>query len=180
MSGGTRFRLASIVIAALVCANQIAATQERPQLHTNEAYMEDITRATKLAVDEPMAVFDFVFGSLPEQVKVYPTENYYYFTFIHSGVGYSGNIRLELDERGGMSVHFFYNEDVSTWRDEPPSWHVMLNASNDVAVEKIERFIYRITHHGKSVVFALNDLSQVTPPASAIGPDEKFLGPIFD
>src|SRR5207244_3797180 len=137
MSMGKRFRLVGSITAALVAAGQIAVAQERPQLHTNEAYMEEVTRATELAVDDPMAVFDFVFGSLPEGVKIYPTENYYYFTFIHSGVAYSGNIRLELNERGGITVHFFYNEDLSPWRDETPSWHMVLNESNGVTVEKI-------------------------------------------
>jgi hypothetical protein len=34
--------------------------------------------ASELAINDPMAVFDFAFGSLPARVKVYPTENYYY------------------------------------------------------------------------------------------------------
>ncbi len=29
-------------------------------------------------------------------------------------------------------------------------------------------------------MFELNDLSKVVPPAHAIGPDEKYLGPVFD
>ena len=35
-------------------------------------------------------VFAFVLGQLPERVQVYPTENYYYFGFIHNGVRYQG------------------------------------------------------------------------------------------
>ncbi len=40
--------------------------------------------------------------------------------------------------------------------------------------------IYRLSYGGKSVIFALNDLSQVKPPAGALAPAEKFIGPIFD
>ena len=50
---------------------------------TNQAYVEEVTRPTTLDVDDPMAVFGFVLAQLPERVKVYPTENYYYFGFIH-------------------------------------------------------------------------------------------------
>ena len=32
----------------------------------------------------------------------------------------------------------------------------------------------------KSVVFALNDLSQVKPPAAALAPGDQFIGPVFD
>ena len=35
-------------------------------------------------------------------------------------------------------------------------------------MEKIERFLYRITYAGRSVLFALNDLSQAKPPANAL------------
>lgn len=180
MAVGKRAWLVSALVAATIAATQTTIAQERPQLRTNEAYLNEVTRATKLAIDDPMAVFDWIFASLPDRVKVYPTENYYYFTFVHGGVGYSGNIRLELDERGGMTAHFYYGEDLSLARDDVPSWHLVLDQSKEVTLEKLERLIYRMTFHGKSVAFALNDLSQVKPPETALGPDEKFIGPIFD
>jgi hypothetical protein len=37
-----------------------------------------------------------------------------------------------------------------------------------------------VSHGGKSVTFELNDLSNVRPPPGVFGPDEVFLGPIFD
>jgi hypothetical protein len=37
-----------------------------------------------------------------------------------------------------------------------------------------------VSYGAKSVEFALNDLSHVKPPPSVLGPDEKFIGPIFD
>jgi hypothetical protein len=49
-----------------------------------------------------------------------------------------------------------------------------------VLVERMDRLLYRVSHKGKTVVFALNDLSEVKPPPSIIGPDEKYLGPVFD
>jgi len=113
-------------------------------------------------------------------VKVYPTENYYYFTFIHGGTPYAGNIRIELGEGDKVTVHFVYYEDLSEWRQDSPLTHVVLDSSRGVGVEKIERLVYRISYGGKNVVFALNDLSQVKPPAGALSRDEKFIGPIFD
>jgi hypothetical protein len=173
---------AKAIVAALastiVCA--MAQDVQRPRLTTNQAYVEEVMRATTLAINDPMAVFDFVFGNLPERVKVYPTENYYYFTFVHNGVGYAGNIRIEPEDGGGVKVHFVYYEDMSPWRDETPSWHVFLDASKGVTVERIEPLVYRISHREKTVVFALNDLSQVVLPAAVLAPNETFIGPIFD
>jgi hypothetical protein len=151
-----------------------------PKLHTNEAYVEEVTQAPTLAVNDPMAVFAFVLNSLPDRVKVYPTENYYYFTFMHVGAPYAGNIRIELGDGDKVTVHFAYYQDGSEWHQDSPLTHVVLDSSRGVSVDKLERLVYRLSYGGKSVVFALNDLSQVKPPAGALAPGEKFIGPIFD
>jgi hypothetical protein len=49
-----------------------------------------------------------------------------------------------------------------------------------VNVEKLASLTYRVSYSGKTVVFELNDLSKVKPPPSSLGPDEAYLGPIFD
>ena len=168
--------MALALLAGLVPAAQAAAAQdeELPRLRTNEQYVEEAARPTQLAVDDPMAVFAFVFDSLPDRVKVYPTENYYYFTFINAGIPYAGNIRIEPHERD-VAVHLAYYEDTSEWREETDLKHIVLDASRGVTLEKVER-----SFNGKQVDFALNDLSAVKPPPGSIAADEKFIGPIFD
>ena len=168
------------VMATLTAASEAARGQQRPTLHTGESYVEEVTRATTLKVDDPMEVFSFVLGSLPDRVKVYPTENYYYFSFFHNGTRYAGNIRIEPNDSGGQTVHFTYYQDAEEWHEEVKWTHIVLDAAHNVNVEKLDRLVYRISYQGKSVVFALNDLSGVKPPAQAIGSDEKFIGPIFD
>jgi hypothetical protein len=77
-------------------------------------------------------------------------------------------------------VHFAYYEDLAEWRDEGPVTHVVLGDEQGVGVEKLGPLAYRVTYGRKSVEFDLNDLSQVTPPPGVLGPDETYLGPIFD
>jgi len=171
----------AIVVLAGSAGFAKAQSPEHPRLHTNEAYVEDVTRATTLAITDAMEVFAFVLASLPDRVKVYPTENYYYFRFVHAGTPYAGNIRLDPLERDEGKVQFSYYPDLTEWQDKMEGdTYVVLDASRGVAVEQLERLVYRISYRNKSVVFALNDLSHVKPPAGALGPDEKFLGPIFD
>lgn len=174
--------LAAVALAAAAALASAAAAENSglPQIHTNEAYVDEVSRDTSLNTADPMAVFAFVFNSLPDRVKVYPTENYYYFSFVHHGVPFDGNLRLDASERDEGKIHFAYSEDITDWRGETPLTHLLLDASHGVGVEKVERFLYRVTYKGKSVLFALNDLSQVKPPASALGPDDRFVGPIFD
>src|SRR5215210_1506506 len=141
------------LIAALAFAlmSEPARAQEPPQLQTNQSYVEDVTRATTLNVDDPMAVFGFVLSQLPERVKVYPTENYYYFGFMHNGIRYAGNVRLDASNRDDGKADFAYFEDTSQWYDDAPVKHLVLDGSRDVSIEKVERLVYRVTYQGKSV-----------------------------
>ena len=167
-------------ILAIAATSAAAAQPAVPTLQTNQAYVEEVTRPTALKVDDPMAVFGFVMAQLPERVTVYPTENYYYFGFIRNGIRYAGNIRLDASNRDDGKTSFGYFEDTAQWFDESGVKYRVLDSSHGVTVEKVEPLVYRVSYQGKSVVFALNDLSRVKPPAGALGPDEKFIGPIFD
>ena len=168
-------------VAAGLAAAAMPASAGTLQLHTNEAYVEEVSRTGTLAIGDPLAVFAAVFGALPDRVKVYPTENYYYFAFAHAGLRYAGNIRLDTSDRDRGIVHFGYFEEQSDWSAEDSDVsHVALDATKGVTVEKQEPLVYKVSYGGKSVVFALNDLSGVTPPAAALAPDERFIGPIFD
>lgn len=170
------------VLSGLVMAGGMAAAQDgaRPRLYTNEAFVEDATRATSLPLNDIPAMLAFVLGSLPDSVNVYPTENYYYFSFYHNATRYAGNIRLDASDRDEGKLHFAYYEDLAEWKEQSPVQYQRLDKSNGVTVEKVERLVYRVTYGEKSVVFRLNDLSAVKPPASIMGPDETYLGPVFD
>ena len=73
-----------LAMVALATSVGTAATQnaEVPRLETNQSYLEEVMRTATLSINDPIAVFAFVLGSLPDRVKVYPTENYYYFAFV--------------------------------------------------------------------------------------------------
>ena len=180
MTAASRARLA--VIAALLGApvSQSPAADAQPRLHTHQAYIEEVTRPAELDVGDPMAVFAFVINSLPDRVKVYPTESYFYFSFISGGVPYAGNIRLDASNRDDGKVSFAYFEKTTGWRDETPGKYRLLDESNGVVLQRLDRFVYRLSFRDKQVVFELNDLSQVKPPAAAIAPGETYIGPIFD
>jgi len=167
-----------LLFAAAMGLVSTAAAQDAPTLQTNQAYVDDLARPTTLDVTDLMAVFGFVWAKLPERVKVYPTENYYYFGFFHNGIRYAGNIRLDASNRDDGKVIFAYFEDTSQWFENSEVKYRILDSSQRVSVERAEPFLYRVSYRGKSVTFALNDLRGVKPPA--LGPDEAYLGPIFD
>ena len=167
--------------AAMMACSAAAQGTKLPQLQTNEAYVAEVTtRTQKLAIDDPMAVFAYVLGSLPDRVKVYPTENHYYFSFDLNGTRYAGNIKIDAYLRAQGKVEFSYYEDRGPWLEDAEAKAVTLDATRGVMVEKVEPLAYRLTYRNKSVVFSLNDLSQAKPPAAALAPDDQFIGPVFD
>ena len=164
---------------SLACATvHVTGAAAAPGLVTNQSYVEGVMQSDDVAVGDLMAVFAFVFEALPARVKVYPTEDYYYFKFIGRGVTYGGNIRLENGTRDEGKVHFSFGVESTDEADE--GTHKLLGAADGVTVEKVDRFAYRVAFRGKTVMFELNDLSTVTPPAQMLTSDERYIGPIFD
>ena len=174
--------LALIAALFVPCAAtaQNSQTAQLPTLHLNQTYVDEATRPCSLDVKDLKAVFAFVFGSLPDHVKIYPTENYFYYTFICNGVPYDGNIRLDASNRDEGKVIFAYAEDLEGWRSDTPGQHGILDAADGVQLEKVQPLLYRMTYQRKTVEFALNDLSEARPPASALAPDEDYIGTTFD
>jgi hypothetical protein len=172
-------RLLAVVFFVMM-GGVVSAQRDPPKLNLHQNYIETVLRPATLDVKDPLAVFAFVLNSLPDQVKVYPTENYFYFTFDLNGSPYAGNIRLDASDRDQGKVQFGYFEQSSGWRDDPPGEFRVFDATNGVKLEKLERFRYRLSYKDKSVIFELNDLSQVKPPANALSPKEEFIGPVFD
>ncbi len=151
-----------------------------PRLHTNQSYIEDVRRRPTLDIHDPMSVFSFILSKLPSEVRVYPTENYYYFTFFFRGVSFAGNLRLAADDRDNGNIHFIYFRDYTGWFSEEAGQYRVLNGSSGVKVEKLESLAYRVSYRGLSVVFRLNDLSDVAPPKNTLRDGETFIGPVFD
>jgi hypothetical protein len=167
-------------MAATSVALSADAGSTLPKLKTNQVYVETVTQPTELDIENPMSVFKFVHGNLPKQVTVYPTENYYYFSFIHKGHEYAGNLRLDASDRDKGVVNFAYFQKYTEWRSGDDPYYKLLGAQDGVSVKKAGRLAYDIAYKGRSVRFNLVDLSNVKPPESKLGKNEKYIGPVFD
>jgi hypothetical protein len=170
-----------VFLSAFITSPQAIASSKFPHVDTNQAYIEEAMRRDTLGMEDPIAAFALVFEALPSEVKIYPTENYFYFRFIYNGVPYAGDIRFDPRTRDEGKVEFGFYKELTGWYFQlDKSSVLLLGASHGVVVEKIRTLAYRVTFRDKKVDFILNDLSTFVPPTGAVGPDEKFLGPIFD
>jgi hypothetical protein len=185
---GVFFAIAIVIFAVAFASSLAALKHERsavgavkPLLATNErAIAEALKPVDGLAINDPKAVFAYVLESLPARVKVYPTENYYYFNFLHGGVAYAGNLRLDASDRDSGKLHFAYFRRQTPWMGASAVTHLLLDSSHGVEVQKIGALAYRVQTPAASVVFELNDLSGLTPPPENLIAGERYLGPVFD
>lgn len=182
------FRLdATLRLVLSVCTGFAVSSPARaeqapplPRLFTHQSFVEDALHRTSLPIEDTKAVFAYVLGALPDRVKVYPTENYFYFRFVHNSVQYAGNIRLATENRDDGFVHFAYSIDFAEYKEQDKVHYQLFGPKDAVKVEKLAALVYRVSLGDKSVVFELNDLSKVAPPLHAVGPDERYIGPVFD
>jgi len=133
-----------------------------------------------LKLDDVKSVFRLVLGSLPAKVKVYPTENYYYFYFYHDGIKYAGNFRFDIEDRDKGLVHFNYFKDFTLWQRDESDFNALYGAKDGVEVKQAGKLAYEVGFEGKKVLFELNDLSNVKPPEGVVQPNETYIGPMMD
>ena len=175
-----KFSCIMVWAALMLSAPPISASVEFPQLQTNQAYVDQLLLPKTLGVKNVSSVLSFILNRLPDEVLVYPTENYYYFNFLHNGLKYAGNLRLDASDRDAGKIHLAYFVADTEWSDISSGKSVTLSLTQGVKVDRIDPLKYRVSFRGRQVVFKLNDLSHIKPPAEMIAKGEVYIGPIFD
>lgn len=134
-------------------------------------------------LEDPDAVFWHVFKKLPDEVTVYPSENYYYWRLFVDGREIWGNIRLPAGRRERGVVSFGYSEFVEfpNLRERKPlSRSKYFTKADGVDLTEVNRFTYSMKGDGKEVVFRLNELSQEPPSTWEVREGEVFVQRTFD
>jgi hypothetical protein len=149
---------------------------------TNESMINALYNSP-INLSDPIQVFDYVFSHLNDTVQVFPTENYYYFSFFNAGRWIKGNIRLSVKERENGKVWFAYYLFSPYLLNEPPELNThskLLGQEDSVFVKKISPLSYSISFKNKVVVFKLNQLDQSPPKKIVLKPWEDYLFKTFD
>lgn len=151
-------------------------------LHLNQQKLEEL--AFTMNIQDTDQVFFNVFSELDKVVMVYPTENYYYFSFHANGKEFWGNIRLgrELRDLGYVGFAYWEFDNFPQNPDDSNYYSGIkrMGLENGVVVQKISPFEYQVEYKGKSVNFLLNQLEQVMPDSVKLRKGEKFLMRTFD
>ncbi len=127
--------------------------------------------------EDPVAVFGAVFGALPDEVTVYPTENYYYWELQADGRTLKGNLRLASGRRERGELCFGYAEGVARWDEErevltKARW---FGAGDGVEVKCEGAMACVVRYGGKTVRFRFGEVSQAAPEGRWLREGERFV-----
>ena len=137
---------------------------------------------SRLDVARPDAVLWHVFSALGDEVRVYPSENYYYFSFHAGGRFFHGNLRLAVEDRDRGILHFAYFEYNPDPKHPDDFYSVYKTYGPDsrIRIQKLSRFLYAVTLREKTVRFRLEDLDQTPPRTIRVRPSEDFVFRTWD
>ena len=127
--------------------------------------------------EDPVAVFGVVFGALPDEVTVYPTENYYYWELQTGGRTLRGNLRLASGRRERGELCFGYAEGVARLDEErevltKARW---FGAGDGVEVKCEGAMACVVRYGGKTVRFRFGEVSQTAPEGRWLREGERFV-----
>lgn len=182
MNKFTSFALALVLVASAGWsqpADAQSAAKSKGTVSLNQGFVEGLAGTVKL--DDEMAVFAHVFDTLPDKVTVYPTENYFYWSFNANGRTIWGNFRLDAGDRDKGILHLGYFEyDENGKFQDYDGWDKAITAKDGVALKKVSRFVYTVTYKDRTVTFQLNDIGMAPPKKAKLAEGEKYIGPVFD
>jgi hypothetical protein len=120
-----------------------------------------------------------VFDRLPREVRVGPTENYYYWQMTVDGRVLQGNLRLAVAGLARGELAFAYGEPTEFLDDTERAERLVvsgaLGAADGLQLERTDEFTVRVRWREKSVTFHLNRLVQELAPGFRMAPGEQFL-----
>ena len=156
-------------------------TGDQPYLVFNQKWLEGL-RSKSLDVENVDEVFTFVFSSLPDEVVVYPTENYYYFKLFVDGKQLWGNIRLAAGrrERGVLSFAYFEFKESPYVTEPRLVRNKFFTDADGLRIEELDRFTFKVRFDGKEVIFNLNQISQEPPALFELGESEEYIEKTYD
>ena len=157
---------------------------QRPKVAFHQDFIEgnypEIGEA-ELDLNNTDEVFKFIFSSLRDQVKVYPSENYYYFVFKNRGREVWGNLHLPPSAEIGQYLDFAYwiFEEDPNKSEKLFSRYKQYDSLSGLTIQKFSPLGFQISFGGLVVFFELNNTPQAVPK-SVIRSGEVFVERTFD
>ena len=150
--------------AAAATAGEATPTEDSSYVLFNQRWVEGLS-GDRVDLTDVDSIFVRVFASLPDEVTVYPSENYYYFILHANGRQIWGNIRLPAGRRehGVLSFGYFEFIEFPSASAQGLSGSKFFTDADGVIVTEVDRHTYSVRFNRKTVTFRFNQLDQDVP-----------------
>ena len=157
------------------------ANADSTYLLFNQKLVEGLTTES-VDLNDVDEVFWHILSRLPDQVTVYPSENYYYFIMYTDRRQLWGNIRLAAGrrDRGVLSFAYFEFRETPYVTEPRISSSKFFTDADGLRIEELDPFTYKVSYDQKVVVFNLHKLSQEPPQLFSLSDNETSTMRTFD
>jgi hypothetical protein len=173
-------RLVSLMVTlalASCSADTSEDTSTTPVRHfvLNETMIEDLATGVRDTACDPTQVLPQLLAQIGPEADIYPSENYYYFSFNEAGSLFSGSLRLASDRRDDGIVDYVCYETYRPWLPTGGEVRVEqhLSAADGVTVSKLSANAYHIEYDGIKTRFTLAKLDHESAGAPLLPGDHR-------
>ena len=147
----------------------------------NETSIEDLNAGNRDGICRPENTLPALLRQIGAQAYIYPSENYYYFTFYRAGMMLSGSLRLASDRRDKGIADYVCYETNRPWASGTNTVRVQehLGADDKFRLQKLRNDTYLVSYGGYQTRFFLHQLDHQTP-GSQLMSDEIRVGRLLD
>jgi hypothetical protein len=158
-----------------------AASEQRPRLfELNEDMLQAFDRASTIDIKDPRTVLHALLSQIGSEAEIFPSEDYYYFSFYDHSLAYSGNLRLAPDSRDKGLLELNYYESYNRWQPREAGTEATLGPGEGVEVTRLGRFLYRVAYKDAAVTFKLHELKMELSPGTKLLKGEEYVGSLYD
>jgi len=173
----------AIICFFTACTSNVTAKKNTSKIILNQKYIEEINESNNyIDIKNHLAIFENVFNLLPNEVTIYPSENYYYFEFINDGISYQGNIGLFKDELKNNSINFgYYTKSGHIFDDMSDIFeYYSLGEKDGLIVKQIDSYTNSIQYKNKTVFFKSFQFDLEKNKQLKLTENEILIAPTFD
>ena len=146
----------------------------------NEDTLAAIGRASTIDIKDPRTVLHALLSQIQPQATIYPSENYYYFSFYDHGLAYSGSLRLAAESRDKGLLELNYYESYNHWQPRDEGIETTLGPDQGVEVTKLGKFLYQVKYQDAAVTFRLHEIKMELAPGTKLLKGEEYVGSLYD
>lgn len=160
-----------IIVTPVICKNN------KVKINFNETYIKQTT-LDGIDLKQRDEVLTLILAGMKDEIIVYPSEGYYYFSFLNNGEDIKGNLRFDVTKRDEGEISFVYYKKVGTSKDV--TFHHTLTTNNGVILKKIDTFTYELTFNNFKKIIHIYDANDELENKPKLSKYEEYIGPTFD